>query len=226
MNYPVPAIYDYTLVSRIAPRPIDVDDLIQQLKLDPDLANDTDFVAYVNALIDAAVICGEKFTRRTFQESNFESYLDYFVSSGFGLTTFSRYSACSSAYEIRQSPFQAMTSIEYYSDGTLTAIDSSNYYTTKSLEYASMAPANGYTWPSADNRLQAIEIKFTAGYKEGELPADLKQALLLHVAAMFSNRGDCTFESVTSQVTVTQNLPPMAKSIYQKNRIIDLRMGL
>lgn len=230
MAYPVPNFYEYILTSRIAGRPISAADLIAQLKLDPDLANDSDFVDYVNALIDAAVLCGEKYTKLTFQESNFDAYLDYFVgnAAGFGLAFYSRYSTsryCTS-YEIRRGPFQSSVSLKYLADGAETTIDASNYYTTNAVNFARLAPADGYTWPSADNRLQAITYQFRAGYPDGELPADLKQALLMHVAAMFSNRGDCSLESVKQELTVTQYMPDATKAIYDKNRVIDIRVGL
>ncbi len=227
MGYPVPNIYDYTLVSRIAPRPVTADEMIDWLKLDVSLKADTDFTDAMEVLIDAAVLFAENWTKRTFRESNFLAYLDYFFAPG--LPTFGYSPKSVSAYELRRCPLQTLSKIEYLKSSVLTEFDSDKYYNTLSEDFADIALVDGQSWPNdVDTRLQAIKFTFTAGYPEDELPADLKQALKVNVAAMYVNVGDCEGTGGGTFGTCDPGcaLPAQAKNIYNQNRILDLRQGL
>lgn len=226
MGYPVPNIYDYTIVSRIAPRPVTADEMIDWLKLDVSLKVDTDFTDAMDILIDAAVLLGEKLTKRTFRESNFLAYLDYFVGT---VPTFSLGYRGVNGYELRSTPLQSITKIEYLKDTVLTEIASSKYYATSAVDFPCIALVDGQSWPTdVDTRLQAITFTYIAGFPEDELPPDLKQALKVNVAAMYVNVGDCegTASGTFGSCDPACALPAQAKNIYNQNRIFDLRQGL
>ena len=61
---------------------------------------------------------------------------------------------------------------------------------------------------------QAVEIIFTAGYGPDttDVPADVKFAMLNHIADLYSNRGDCDSSGIASKT----------KSLYDKIKIIDI----
>ena len=63
-------------------------------------------------------------------------------------------------------------------------------------------------------RMQAVTITFDCGFgTEANVPAEIKEAILLHATAMQSNRGDCDDASCANAV------PAIAKAIYLQNRI-------
>lgn len=46
------------------------------------------------------------------------------------------------------------------------------------------------TWPDTDRTLNNVEITYTAGYDDEEVPEIAKQAILMQVATMYENRQD------------------------------------
>jgi uncharacterized phiE125 gp8 family phage protein len=210
--YPaVPNIYDYELVSRIGSRPVTALEVAEHLKYDSSLVTG-DFQAYLESLIDTAVLVAERYTRRTFIDSNFKAYLDRFQSG------------CN--YEIRRSPFGSMTSITRSVSSVQTVIDSNSYYVSLSHDFSRVALMPGYAWPiDQDAILHAIVFTFVAGYTNAEFPVDLKQALLIHIAAMYSQRGDCE-PSGGGQCASKCSIPTQAKNIYDQYKIYDMRIGL
>ena len=109
---------------------------------------------------------------------------------------------------------QSITSIKFLIDGSLTTFDSSNYYITDKQEYATinLDIENNKTWPTdVDNRKQAVEIVFTAGYGSNpcDVPANLKRAMLAHVNILNRNLGDCKDETAISKQISQLYLPYM-----------------
>jgi len=195
------------MVDRIGERPISAFDVAEHLKIDTDLITG-EFKAYIEGLIDAAVLFGEAFTKRTFIDSNFVSYLD-------GL-----YGGAS--YEIRKSPINSITSITYTTGGTPTVLSSAAYYLAQSPTFSRIGLNVEYSWPTADAIIHSVEIAFVAGYTSATFPADLKEALLQHVGAMYANRGDCGTSSGGAQCS----LPASVKNIYSMRKIRDIGIGM
>ena len=212
MGIPVPNFYDYNLLSRIGDAPVTAEMVAAHLKFDPDLLTDADFKAYIDALIDAAILAGEHLSKRVIWQANFGAYLDSFVSYA--------------AYTVRRSPLKSVTAIQYYNGGTPQTLAATDYYKTNSPDYSKIAMVDGKDWPVVDCRLQAIELTFVAGYDAGAVPKDLLQAILIHVAAMYANRGDCAMTAAGAAGCVTCAVPTQAKNFYMKYRIHDLRQGM
>jgi uncharacterized phiE125 gp8 family phage protein len=148
----------------------------EHLKIDDSFSDDR-----IMSLINTVTAIGELITGRDFITRTYECYLDCFPSKTCGI-------------KIRRSKLQSITSIQYYLDGVLTTIDSADYYITNSPNFSSINLFEGNSWPSVDNRKQAIVITFVSGYGTSEcsIPAPLKQAMLSHLALLFYNAGDCS----------------------------------
>lgn len=98
--------------------------------------------------------------------------------------------------ELPKPPVIAVTSVKYYdTNETLQTWATSNYQTDLNSEPARIKP-DDTSWPSTDNRLNAVEITFTAGYNSTDiktdpmhvLPEKIKQAMLLMITHWFNNR--------------------------------------
>jgi len=232
MGYPVPSIYDYKLIARIGSAPLTAAQMVEHLKLDPDLLGEPTFVAYMDALIAAAINVGEKVSKRVFWQGNFKAYLDFFVTcAGYPRGLYRGLNiGQDQPYEIRRSPLVSITSITRKVQDTPETIDAADYYFTPSeTDFSYVAPSRGKSWPSdADDVLHAIEFDFVAGWTDANLPADILEALKLHVSAMFANRGDCdgAWSGSAAAACIGCPLPPGAKLIYSQHRIFDLRQGL
>lgn len=205
---------DYIVVGApVAPRPITVLEVLTHLKMDSELATDPDISAQINSMIDSAVKIGEDVTRITFRESNFKAFWDSLSGGVY-------------AYEVRKSPLQELSTLKYKSGGTTVDYDISNVAIIYNPDFSRIQPEYGESWPSnTDNVLQSAELAFVAGFKEGELPEDLKNALLIHVASMWVNRGDCSPASAGGSCSTQCALPQSVKTTYRLNMIRDMVIG-
>lgn len=171
--------FQYTKINVPDVLAISVADVKEHLKIP---ASNTDSDDYIEALIKAATLLVEKYIKRELITKTFRTYRDYLVSSCY--------------IQLRRSKVQAIDSISYYKDGSLTVIDSSLYSFTDSVSDWSNIYLVDYTstWPTdSDKRPQAVLIEFQAGYgpDDSYIPDDIKQALKLIIACLYYNRGDC-----------------------------------
>ena len=196
--------YNYIKVADITTDlPITVAQVKEQLKIP---AGNTSQDAYIEQLIKAATLSAEHYTKLDLTQKQFKCFLDCFHSNG--------------CYELRKGPFISVDLLQYFVSGALTTIDASVYYATQSQEgFSTIAPNVGEQWPTnGDNRLQSIEITFTAGYGAGDVPIDIQQAMLMHVANLYVNRGDCT------QKNCAKLMPCESGATYSQYQVIDLRI--
>lgn len=186
--------------------------------------------ALITLYLEAAIDYCEKITRRDLISRTYETFRDFFPapvqnegyyqfgeipSIGSGLSS----AGDNIGFEIRKSPLQSITSIEYYSGGVLATVDPAVYYNTIEEDYSEILTLEGKDWPTdIDQRLQAVKITFIAGFgaNESAIPQGYRTAILHHVAALYSNRGDCDNSSCAATV------PSSAKSFYLQNRIESL----
>ena len=149
--------------------------------------------------IDAVALHVEKVTKRTLITTTFTTYRDNFCQN---LT-------------LRRAPFQSIDRFEYFSDSTLTTVSTSLYQIPRSDSFSEIKLKVDQQWPTPDVMCEAIEIDFKAGYgdKSENIPADLRNAMLEHVAAMYLNRGDCA--------DCSKSAPAGSTQIYKNYRILD-----
>lgn len=84
-------------------------------------------------------------------------------------------------------PISSITSLKYYdTDNSQQTLASAYYDTDLKSHPARLTLAYGYTWPSTYDRMNAVVIRFVAGYTNIEsIPPDIKIGLQACVAAFY-----------------------------------------
>lgn len=166
---------DYILITPAASFPVTLQEAKDYLKI---TGSDQD--NEINQLIATATDIGEKITGRDFINKTYKGFLDCFPNGCTGI-------------EIKKSRLQTITSFQYFLNNILANFNSSNYYTTQSNDYSTILLNSGSNYPDADDRQQAVEVTFIAGYGNtaNDVPDTIKKAILTHIAYLFENKGDC-----------------------------------
>lgn len=154
----------------------------------------TDYDDILTPLIKTARQLCEKITGRDMINKTWVTYLDNF-SCGFYPNNFYPFSY-NSDYSIGllKSKLQSITSLEYYIDDVLTTFDATKYYITDEADYAAIYLKKNQSFPSIDDRRQAVKITFVSGYgvDAASVPEALKEGMKFHISALFDNAGDCS----------------------------------
>lgn len=90
-------------------------------------------------------------------------------------------------------PLQSVTHVKYYDENNAQQTFSAAKYavhTTDTPGQVKLLATQG--WPSAYSRRDAVEVQFVCGY--ATVPAPIKHAVLIVLAALYRNRGDEGFE--------------------------------
>lgn len=123
--------------------------------------------ALVTSYIIAARMYAEEFCRRRFITQTLELSMDELI-----------------ATELPYPPLQSITSITYLDSSAVSQVLASDQYTvdTKSL-VGKVVPAYGVTWPVTYEQVNAIAIRYVAGYgsSPSDVPEPIKAAILLHI---------------------------------------------
>ena len=179
--------------------------------------------------LKASIKFCEALTRRDFITRTYITYRDFFPvacqNEGFyqnGVIPnyrngFNSGPSSNVGFEIRRSPLQSVTQIQYYVSGVLTLLDSTTYYNTTEEDYSSILAVSD--WPyDCDNRLQAIQITVVIGYGDNDtdVPEDISNAILELATALWVNRGDC------SDSGCSKAIPSNAKRTLLQYRIENL----
>jgi uncharacterized phiE125 gp8 family phage protein len=104
-----------------------------------------------------------------------------------------RLDAWSARIALPIAPVISVTAVRYRdAAGVLRTLSPSRYQATGlgSTYGSEVRPAVGTCWPETDRSAECITIEFRAGYGDDRysVPADIRQAILLHVSAMYLNR--------------------------------------
>lgn len=92
---------------------------------------------------------------------------------------------------LKMTPFQSLTSVEYYdADNALQTDTLSNYETWVDGDYVICKPKEAFDWPDAFDRPDAIKVTYTAGYSDAAtgVPQPIRQAILLTVGHWYESR--------------------------------------
>ena len=164
--------------------PISLDEAKAHLRVDH---SEEDLL--IERLVTAARRTVERWEWRTHYTTTYTLYLDAFDTED-GIIYLPR------------PPLQSITSVKYYDpDDTLQTWASSNYEVDTSMHPGRLRPVSTVTWPTTDDRLNAVEIEYVAGYTTAALvPANTRAAILLLVDHYFNNRGVMT--------TIQESEPP------------------
>lgn len=115
-------------------------------------------------------------------------------------------------------PLQTVDSIKYWdANGVQQTLDPSTYIVDNVSEPARVTPAVGTSWPSTLNRVNAVEVRFTAGYgADGTtIPAGIKQWMLMRITDAFENR-----EAVVMGIRGTVETHPWFDRLLDRHRVV------
>lgn len=215
-----------------ATKPITVAEVKAWLKI-PSIVVDQD--AIIQMIINSVTTSVEAWTKRTLINTTFLTYRDVFgdinetpvscVPSNFNAYSFNAQNSV--PVTIRRSLLQSIVSIQYTLNGVLQTMPSTDYKIIKKDSFSKIIPVTQTptpdfpsVWAIADNVPQGIQISFVAGFGANAtfVPDELKTAMLMHCASIYTNRGDCS-PSDTSCSCATA--PAMALAVYNQYRILD-----
>jgi uncharacterized phiE125 gp8 family phage protein len=196
--------WPYTVTVSPATLPLTINEVKEHLRLDKDVTTEN---ALLKILITAATEYAEKYTKRDFITRTYETLRDCFGNS----------------LEIRRSPIQSVTKVEYLQDGVLVAVSTDVYFLAISNTFPHLTLKESQSWPTdEDLQEQVVKITFKSGYgnTSSTVPDSLREGLMQHVAAMYENRGDCDSRVSGTSVSMAQKfLPVDAQLIYDMYRI-------
>jgi len=151
-------------------------------------ADDTEIAAMITAARQKA----ENYCNNTFITTVWDMDLDEFPSG--------------SCLLIPRPPLQSITSITYYdTDDSQQTWSSANYQVDAKRRPGRVMPVSTATWPSTFDRLNAVTIKYVAGYGDSDtdVPPAIASAIKLMVDDMYNNReGQIIGGNVTENKTV------------------------
>lgn len=88
-------------------------------------------------------------------------------------------------------PFQSLVSVEYYDAGNvLQTATLEDFETRVDGDHVLIGPKVNAAWPSIYSRPDAVTVTYVAGYGDAadDVPASVRQAILLTVAHWYENR--------------------------------------
>lgn len=103
-------------------------------------------------------------------------------------------------------PLQSVTSVQYIdSNGTTQTLASDQYVVSTKRHEGVIDPAYGATWPSVRDQVDAITVRFVAGYgsSASDVPEPIRQAILLLVGHWYENRETVNIGNITSELPFT-----------------------
>jgi uncharacterized phiE125 gp8 family phage protein len=148
-----------------------------KLHLKEDLVS-VDNDARISALISAARQAVEHSMGRAIMLQTLETTLDEFPD----------------AIQLDWPPIIDITSVEYTaSDGIATALSSVSYTLDNANEPGWLVPAYGYSWPATQCSINAVRVRYRAGYStsgvaataQAAVPTGIKYAILLEVGTRY-----------------------------------------
>ena len=144
--------------------------------------------ASVAAMISAARKLAENYTRRVFITQTWKMFLDEWP--------------CASFIELPKAPLQSVTHIKTYDDSdAATTLAASNYFVDTMTKPGRIVLRGTGSWPTVARVANGIEIQFVAGYatNPADVPAEIRQAILMMVTNMYEHRGETITGGGTSE---------------------------
>ena len=106
-----------------------------------------------------------------------------------------------SAIELLLPPVISVESVKYIdTTGTQQTLDPQDFYLDSVSEPGYLVPANGRAWPATLDRINAVEVEYTAGYPGSAIPEPIKAWILLAVADLYENRTRSAEKPVVPQL--------------------------
>lgn len=186
------------LVTPPSEEPVQVHEVIDNFGLDdPDCA-------YISRLIKTAREQVELGQRRALLPTTFELYLDAFP-------------RCNRPIELPRPPLSSVSFIKYLdTDGTQQTLSPSDCIVDDVSEPGRVVPANGSQWPTTYQQVNAVVIRYVAGYESADLiPESSKSAIQALALHLFENR-----EPVVVGASVVE-VPMHVEMLILQNAILE-----
>lgn len=152
---------DYKVIQAVSPEPISLALARLQCKVDSD---DTSHDGLLATLIAAARAYAEHYCSRAIGEQTLEMPLDEFP--------------CSETILLARGPALSVVSVKYIDpNGDEQTLDSGSYSLDTYSSPGRVVLGYAMSWPSTQCILNAVKVRYTAG----DVPAVVKQAMLLHI---------------------------------------------
>ena len=148
-----------------------------------DIADDD---TLITALIVAARKWCDEYTGRQFVTATWDWFLDGFCQS----------------FVVPIPPLQSVTSIKYLDTaGVEQTLDAGTYRVDAVSEPGRIALDYGKTWPSTYPVINAVTVRFVAGYgAAGAVPEPIKQAMLILIGELYEQREESLVGTIQSSV--------------------------
>lgn len=191
-----------TLVTAPTSEPVTVDELKVHLRVGDDETTEDGLIA---SLGEAARAYVETFTGRALMTQTWDLKLDGFP--------------CGDVLDLPTAPIASITSITYTDTaGASQTWSSSNYLTDlPSGPFARpgrITPVYGVSWPSTRDVMNAVAVRYVAGYTSAVLvPEALKAAIKLMAAQWYAQREPVVVGSIA------QNIPLTVESLLWPYRV-------
>jgi len=130
-------------------------------------------------MISAAREHGESLTGRSWAPKTLEVVMDEFPAG---------------AIELPASPITAVTSVKYLdADGVEQTMPDTDYTVDADSLVGRVVAVD--EWPETDDTVNAVRVRYEAGFPAGSIPSALKQWLLIRVATLYEHREALTMVS-------------------------------
>lgn len=115
-------------------------------------------------------------------------------------------------------PLQSIVSIKYDDPaGAEQTVSPDDYVVDLISEPAWVLPVTGATWPDTYDTVNAVRVRFTAGYGVASaVPAPIKSAMLLMLGDLYENRQETIIGTISSQ------LPRGVDALLSPYRVLSL----
>lgn len=188
------------IVTRASVQPVSLEEVKAHLKVDFD--DDDDLI---ESFIEAAVEHAEDFTGRALVEQVWDYFLDEFPSG---------------AIELPKPPLISVDGVFYQASGSEEQFDDASYVVDLAGEPARISLIDGGSWPTVSEQSNAVRVRFTAGYADGDdsppavnVSPAIKAAIKLIVGSLYANR-----ETVVVGQTATL-IPWSAEQLLRQKRV-------
>ena len=201
--------YKYIVTSQSSVNLIDLTTLKKALNISDDFDD-----ILLNLYVSSATAYIENFTRQEYIEKTFLTYRDYFDYSNQYYSPYTDYD--NRNFLLTKSNIFSIDTFKYLVNDVFIDVPDDLYYVVDEGDYKKIVLKKNKQYPqNKDKRLQSIKIEFTC--KPLILGNDIINAIMLIVADLYANRGDCNCDNDTMSKSYVSGF---ARGILLQNKII------